>query len=111
MNGTVMQMVRVHLRPFYLQEAYSLQLLLPDCIYFSCCSLIASASVAASQLYPLQLLLFPIVNAGQLPVQKYGELSPRVYYCYHEVRNFPLLSSCELSLQVEYEYKGHTPLV
>ena len=31
--------------------------LLPDCVCFSCCSLIASASTAAPRLYPLRLLL------------------------------------------------------
>ena len=35
----------------------SLQLLLPNCIQFSCCSLIASASAAATQFHLLQLLL------------------------------------------------------
>ena len=32
-----------------------LQLLLPDCVHFSCCSPIASTSAAAPQLHPFQL--------------------------------------------------------
>jgi len=39
------------------------QLLLPDCVHFSCCSTFASASaVAAPQLWPLQLLLPAVYN-------------------------------------------------
>ena len=41
-----------------------LQLLLPDCICFSCCSPIASASTAAPRLRPLQLLLSICVRFG-----------------------------------------------
>ena len=38
-------------------QLYPLQLLLPNCIRFSCCSPTVSASAAAPRLHPLQLLL------------------------------------------------------
>lgn len=51
----IMLCVCITLHKLY-KQLRLLQLLLPDCIYFSCCSLITSTSAAASSLCSLQLL-------------------------------------------------------
>ena len=78
------------------KQLCSLQLLLPDCICFSCCSPIVSASAAASRLYLLQLLLpdcvcfsccSPIVSASAAAsqlhlLQQTGEMDhAHFWYC------------------------------
>ena len=55
-----------------------LQLLLPDCIRFSCCSLLASASAVALRLRPLQLLLPDCVRFNCSPIASTSAVAPRL---------------------------------
>ena len=60
-----------HLRP--------LRLLLPDCIRFSCCSPIASASAAAPRLHPLQRMVPDCVRFSCCsPITSASAAAPRL---------------------------------
>ena len=57
-----------------------LQLLLPDCIRFSCCSPIVSASAAAPRLHPLQLLLPDCIRFSCCsPIVSASAAAPRLH--------------------------------
>jgi len=75
------------------------QLLLPDCICFSCYFLIASISVAVSRLCLLQLLLLNCISFSCCSQMR------RLHYCML-LPNYVHLWSCTCSTKYN-RYKGH----
>ena len=75
-----------------------LQLLLPDCVRFNCCSPIVSASTAAPQLSPLQLLL-PIASASTA-APRMRPLQPLLPNCVHFSCCSPIASASTAARQL-----------